>query len=138
MSDISLRTERTYLGGSHRWVGRTSGLEDADSITLDGATLDRVTAFPNGFYPSGLTLGKITATGLYGPYDDTASDGRQTAVGFLAEDVPYDRYGTASAPFGGALMWWGEVVTAYLPPSPATGLLDAAGKTDLAGKFRFI
>ncbi|MGB9798003.1 MAG: head decoration protein [bacterium] len=36
---------------------------------------------------AGTVLGKITASGKYGPYSASATDGRQTAVGILAEAV---------------------------------------------------
>jgi hypothetical protein len=36
---------------------------------------------------AGTVLGKITASGKYGPYSASATDGRQTAVGILMEDV---------------------------------------------------
>ena len=44
------------------------------SITLDRSAFDLVTAFPNGFVPSGVALGMITATGLYGPYGASPSE----------------------------------------------------------------
>lgn len=134
--DISVRTKDTFTGSSHRWVGKTQALKDADTITLHRASFDLVTDFPNGVIPSGVCLGRIGTgphTGKYGPYDDTQVEGRETAVGFLAEDVPYDRDSTAD--MGGALMWWGEVVEGFLPTNHG---LDAAGKTELAAKFRFV
>lgn len=131
--DISVRNKKTYTGSNHRWIGKTQALKDADSITLQRSTFNLTSTFPNGVIPSGVVLGRITATGHYGHYDDAASDGREVAVGFLVEDVPYDRDSTAN--LGGALMWWGEVVEAHLPTGHG---LNAAAKTDLAAKFRFV
>ena len=55
-----------------------------------GVTIDasKVTA-ANGkkILKAGYPLGKISASGKYGPYDSEADDGRQTAVCLLAEDV---------------------------------------------------
>jgi hypothetical protein len=134
MSDISVRAGKTYLNENQRWIGPggISALPDARSITLNRALFDLVTAFPNGFIPSGIVLAKVTATGLYGPYSDAATDGRTTALGFLAVTVE------ASTPGGNisaALYWHGEVVEAFLPAGHG---LDAAGRTDLAAKFALI
>lgn len=136
--DISVRTKKTITGSSHRWIGKTQALEDADTVTLRRAGFDLVTAFPNGVIPSGVVLGRVTATGLYEPYDNAAADGTEVAAGFLVEDVPYDRDSTAN--LAGALMWWGEVVEAFLP-APWVVPNDAAttaAKADLASKFRFV
>lgn len=52
-----------------------SVIVDNDTITAGSASRKRVTG--------GTLLCKITASGLYGPYDKTATDGRQT----LAEEA---------------------------------------------------
>lgn len=70
-------TSHTYLPSEdQRWIapGGIDALRDADSITLDRSAFDLVTAFPNGVIPSGVVLGKITATGLYGPYGASPSE----------------------------------------------------------------
>jgi hypothetical protein len=137
MSDISVRAGKTYLNENQKWIGPggISALRDLRSITLNRALFDLVTAFPNGFIPSGIVLAKVTATGLYGPYLDSAeagAPGRGVALGFLAVTVE------ASTPGGNisaALYWHGEVVEAQLPAGHG---LDAAGRTDLAAKFALI
>lgn len=131
--DISVRTKGTILNENQSWIGKSSALEDADSITLDRALFNLVATFPNGFIPSGVVLGRVTASGLYGPYSDAAVDGRTVAVGFLLASVPYDRDSTAN--IVAALMWHGEIVEANLPLNHG---LDAAARTDLAAKFRFV
>jgi len=40
-----------------------------------------------GDLAAGTVIAKITASGLYAEYDDTKSDGRETAVGILLEDI---------------------------------------------------
>lgn len=131
--DISIRNKGTWLNENQSWIGKTEALKDADSITLARSLFDLVGAFPNGFIPSGIVLGRVTATGLYGPYSDAAVDGRGVAVGFLVASIPYDRDSTAN--LVAALMWHGEVVEANLPTGHG---LDAAAKADLAAKFRFV
>lgn len=138
MSTIGVRTTHTYLAGEdQRWIGPggVRAMQDNDSITLDRSAFDLVTAFPNGFLPSGLVLGKITATGLYGPYTDAGAGGLDTAVGFLAVAVAAPTDAAATQDIAAALYWHGEVVEAFLPTGHG---LTAAAKTDLAAKFRFI
>ncbi|MDY0829128.1 hypothetical protein SK224_08315 [Microbacterium sp. BG28] len=45
---------------------------------LNGAT--------DNVIPSGVAVGQVTATKLYGPYDATATDGRQTLAGFINDN----------------------------------------------------
>jgi hypothetical protein len=70
MTDISVRTIKTYGNTDQRWIGPGGqrALRDNDTITLDRSGFDLVTNFPNGFIPSGIVLGKITSSGLYVPY----------------------------------------------------------------------
>ncbi len=137
MSTIATWTTHTYVRNEdQRWIasGGLTAARDNDSITLDRSAFSAVT-FPNGLLPSGITLGKITATGLYAPYLNTASDGTEVAVGFLFATVAFDPLAPATAEIAAALYWHGEVVESFLPTGHG---LDAAGKTDLAAKFRFI
>lgn len=76
---------------------------------------------------AGTVLGKITATGKCGPYNDTATDGRQTAVGILGEDV------NATASDVGTFMYVHCVAIA----ANLVGL-DAAAQADLKGQIIFI
>lgn len=130
-------TKHTFLNEDQRWIapGGLNALKDADSIVLDRSGFDLVTAFPNGFIPSGVCLGQITATGLYVPYLDAAADGTNVAKGFLAVSVVMYPNQAATADELAALYWKGEVDESYLPTGHG---LDAAGKVDLAAKFRFI
>jgi hypothetical protein len=130
MSDIGIRTVKSFLNEDQRWIapGGISAIKDADSITLKMSLFSRVT-FPNNLLPSGVYLGKVTASGLYGPYDDTAVDGRQTAQGLLLATIawPADQASTAQIPV--ALYWRGEVIESLLPTGSG---VDAAAKVDLA------
>lgn len=137
MSDISIRTVTT-LNADQRWIhGSAKPGQDvapAMSITLDRSAFDLVTAFPNGFLPSGIVLGKITATGLYAPYVDANSNGTQTAAGFLLASIPMDPNSAATSDVSAALYWTGAVVEAFLPTGHG---LDAAARTDLASWIKF-
>lgn len=137
MSDISVRTEQTFVNENQTWIGPggLSAMKDARSITLDRSAFDLVTAFPNNLLPSGIGLGKITATGLYAPYVDGNSDGTQVLRGHLMVTVAADKLSAATADIPAALYWRGEVVEANLPTGHG---LDAAGKVDRAGYIEYV
>lgn len=126
--DLTTRTD-SFAVEDQSWLGSRHGSDAADSITLDGTTLGAV--FTDGKVPSGVVLGKITASGKYGPYDDAASDGRQTAVYHLFTSVSLKNVLRGDSTFHdvqGAGFWHGQVIVANLPTSHG---LDAAGKVDL-------
>ncbi|MEV2222749.1 head decoration protein [Nocardia vinacea] len=102
------------------------------NVTLDMTKFTAGTHYPKGYLPSGIVLGKITASGLYGPYDNAQTDGREVAAGFLWDAfTPTDLTGKEAAP-----LWVGVglITEAKLP---AGNGLDSAGKTDLASWFKF-
>lgn len=111
------------------WLASEHGTEPGatPSITLD-ITKFAADRYPNGYIPSGTLVGKITATGLYGPYDDAAVDGTQTAVGILfnSENV---RTGQTQAT--NAILVHGFVEKARLPFTSGKGFADANGIADL-------
>lgn len=75
MSDISVRTKLTLGQDDQRWIGNGGEpIGKPRSIVLDRSAFDLVTNFPNGFIPSGVVLGKVTATGLYVPYAANVSE----------------------------------------------------------------
>lgn len=128
--DISVRSD-DYQVENRAWLGSRDGTEFTETITLDTSAFTAGTHYPNGYVASGTVLGKITATGLYGPYDNAASDGRQVADGFLFNSTPMRSGGPD---VGAPLQWRGVIREAKLPANHG---LDSAAKTDLAAKFRF-
>ena len=89
-----------------------------------GVTLDHTTVTPDGdgkkVLKIGTPLGRITATGKYGPWDKNAIDGRQTAVCMLGETVDFEL--DSSGKFGDKVATafdWARVITARLPINPA-------------------
>lgn len=87
-------------------------------ITLDSSLL---TADSNGnkYLMGGTALGKVTATGKYGPYNNGLSDGRETGTGILEHDVNL-KYGDVIA----SMILHGSVIEAR-----CIGV-DSAFKTD--------
>jgi len=124
MTDISVASTG-YQVENRSWLISAHGTDPGTtpSVVLDLSKFTAGTHFPNGYIPSGIALGKVTATGLYGPYDNTATDGRETAVGHLFSTLGVR---TGQTKVGGALVVHGFIRESKLPFT-----IDAAGKTDL-------
>ena len=121
--------ETNYVGEDHSWLGSAHALDTAETITLDLAAFD-ADQYPDGFIPSGFSLGVITASGKFGAYDPPETDGRETNVGHLAFSVQVGSATTGD--FLGAMIRHGIIIEANLP---ANDDLDANGKTDVAGQL---
>lgn len=65
--DLTLRTE-TFGVDDQSWLGSRHGIGECVGVTLDISTFTEAVHYPDGFLKSGIALGKITATGKYGPY----------------------------------------------------------------------
>lgn len=128
--DLNLRTE-TFGQDDQSWLGSDHGTDTARSITLDVATFTANTHYPDGFLKSGLPLGKITASGKYGPYADGASDGREVLAGFLFTGIKAPA--STATPVAGALLLHCFVVESKLPIA-----VNANGKADVAGRIIFV
>lgn len=125
--DLRIRTETFSPDEDLSWLGSAHGVATGDPITLDGSAF--LATFADGIVPSGVVLGRITATGLYAPYSNAAADGTEVARGHLltTKDLGGTTAGTAGD-VAGSLYWHGEVVEAKLPTGHG---LDAAAKADL-------
>lgn len=128
--DLTQRTI-TFAGDDQSWLGSEHGTQATESIVLDTSLFTPATHYPDGFFKSGIPLGKITTGGKYGPYSDAASDGRQTLVGFLFAAVGAPSVTTIDP--AGAMFTHGKVRESRLPVA-----VDAAGKADVAGSIRFV
>lgn len=56
------------------WLGSEHGTSMGRPVTLDVSAFTANTHYPNGYFPSGIPLAKITASGLYGPYAASANE----------------------------------------------------------------
>lgn len=128
MTDISVSTT-SYQVEDRQWLASPhgSGPGETPSATLSVAAFTEGTHYPNGYVPSGMVLGKITASGLYGPYDPAASNGTEVAAGLLFSSVAVK----GKTKVGGAILKHGHVTQAKLPKQSGTGSIDSAGKADL-------
>lgn len=120
-----------YQVESRGWLAGEHGTEPGSnpSITLDLTLFTEADHYPDGYIKSGIVVGKVTATDLYGPYDPAAVDGRGAAAGLLFDSETVESGQTQAT---NALFVHGFVNEGRLPYSGVTGELDAAGKTDLA------
>jgi len=130
MTDISVET-RELLPADRPWllfeaVGHQQPAP-TDFGVLNFALFTAGTHYPGGFIPSGVLLGRVTTGGLLGPYDDAATDGRQTTVGFLYNAVAVPAVLTRRV--AAALVDCFAVVSESRLPT-GNGL-DAAGRADL-------
>ena len=82
-TDISVTSTTSRRAPGRLWLGSPHGTDAPIHVTFDFATFTHANFTATGQIQNGCLLGKITASGKYGPYDDAATDGRQTLSGFL-------------------------------------------------------
>lgn len=129
--DISMQST-SYQVGDRRWL--LSEPQVKLNVTLDPSKFTANTHYPNGYIPAGTVVGIVTTGGLAGPYDNTASDGTQTAYGVLYGDARVIRQnGTTSAKVTASVIVNDAIISAgKMPFTSGTGSIDTAGKADLA------
>jgi hypothetical protein len=120
--DLTLRTE-TWGQDDASWLGSSHGTDAGQSITLDTSAFTPATHYPDSYFPSGLPLGKITATGKFGPYNAAGADGTEVLAGFLLTSIGAPAVNTTDVV--GALLDHGRVVVeklpvAFTPPAAAS------------------
>ncbi|MEU3620457.1 head decoration protein [Streptomyces sp. NPDC006872] len=117
-------TTTQNLTADRSWLASLHGTDSVDSVTLDMSTFTSGTHYspstdtdiPYSRLLSGLPLGRITASGLYGLYSTAAPDGRQTLTGFVFAEV---LFAPTQIKVPAALLWHGSVRTAKLPVAVA-------------------
>lgn len=129
--DIQPTTTESTTTASRPWLLSTYGTETNKTVTLDISQFTSGTHYTpaaNGVpnvIKSGMPLGKVTASGLYGAYDSGASDGTQVFAGLLETDTAFN---TGSTAVGAALRIVGDVDSSKLPV--AFTVPAAASRTD--------
>lgn len=107
---------QTYAPSENQeWLGSAHGTQDMDSITLDASAFTGL--FPDGVVPSGVKLGKVTATGLYAPALAASTDGSEVVAGhlFTTVDLAAGQGVAAATDTPASLLWHGEVVASKVP-----------------------
>lgn len=100
-------------------------------VSGSGAAIVKITVLGddtiNGQLNAGQAMGIITATGLYGQYDDAAIDGREVMRGLLLEPVDATTYEGDQE---------GLMVVGFCAVDESeTTDVDAAGKVDVGDRF---
>lgn len=126
MTDLApIRT--TYQFENREWLRDVHGLNDTIGGTLDGSLFGS-TPFPDGTVPSGTRLGRVTTGGLIGPYDNAASNGLETCIGYLLDSTKV----TAGRRTTVAIVDHGAVLRNKLPnPTALAAPAIAAAEVDL-------
>lgn len=125
---------KSYTNDDQSWLGSAEGTQSqiSGTLALNDARFVLATHYPNGFIPSGIVMAQITATKLWVPYTNGgAADGGDVAVGFLFTPKVVR---TGATRVECSILWRGRIREAKLPTGHG---LDAAGRTDMAAKFRF-
>jgi hypothetical protein len=130
MTEISV-TSTSYQYEKRGWLWGLHGTEQTPSVTLDLSTFVAGTHYPNGYILSGCALAKITATGLYGPFDAGASDGRQLTTGGLGVLFSSVKVTPGATKVGAAKLVHGFVDAGRLPFQSGSGSATAAFKSAL-------
>lgn len=83
--DFAIET-RTTGGTDNRWLASSHGTDTAQPGTLDLTSL-AAQVDQYGIIPSGVAVGKITATGRYGLFNAGSTDGTELLAGFTLAPV---------------------------------------------------
>lgn len=125
----SLNVNRFALQSENRsWLRGPHGTDPGANANITLHIPAFTGLYPNGFVPSGIVVGKITASGKFGPYDATATDGTETAAGLLFGSLSIEAGATV---VGGALVNHAYANAAKLPIQTGKGALDAAARAEL-------
>lgn len=112
-SSASYTADRSWLAGMH-------GTDSTETITCDITKFTKDVHYqastdstqPYSRLLSGVPVGRVTASGLFGPYDPAAADGRQVLAGLIFAETLFAPTQTKVA---AALLWHGTVRTAKVP-----------------------
>ena len=126
--DFSVRKTDDLVAEKRGWLRGMHGTDPGSnpSVTLDLSLFGDL--HPDGFIPSGTVVAKVTASGLCGPYDDAATDGREVAYGLLFNS---ENVATGQTRGVNAVVRHGNVDATRLPWEEGAGSFDDGAKADL-------
>lgn len=111
MSDLFITSEREFRWGTYN----QGGIQYMPGVVLSSSTDSGNT--PTTTLRKGLAMGRITSTGKFTPYSQSATDGSEIPVGFLVADVNMlDISGTAADKYT-VLMIAGPVIASSVLPA---------------------
>jgi hypothetical protein len=142
--DIGVESKDFTGQEDRRWLGSRLGWDQCRSITLDVSAFLPAHLSAKGAIPGGTVLAKLTAGGLYVPYDTAGAGGAEVAAGFLFTTTKVGNGSgsdLATAPNVGTALYWGPgiVKESFLPVFTGTALgeLDADARTLLSNFIKF-
>lgn len=99
----SLVTSTTLVTGDDSWLGSAHGTDSTESITLDVSAFTANTHYANGVFHAGIPLGKITASGKYGPYGASPSEVQTLVIDATGGtyDITFDGDNTGNITYAG-------------------------------------
>lgn len=110
--DLTLRTE-SWGTDDKSWLGSRHGIGECASVTLDTSAFTPAVHYPDGYFKSGIALGKITATGKYGPYAGQTNEVQSVTI--------------TGTPTGGTFtLTWSGQTTAAIPYNATAAQVLAA------------
>jgi hypothetical protein len=127
-------TTTSYQVSNRSWLVGLHGTEYTPTVLLDVSAFTAATHYPNGYLLSGIVLGKITATGLYAPYNDSLATGVEVAAGILFSDEKVPDLSDTTKDCSGAILLHGFVKATKLSianGATGRGYIDANGQADL-------
>ncbi|MFE6186524.1 head decoration protein [Streptomyces sp. NPDC056465] len=140
MSIQPISRSSTYTA-NRDWLASLHGTDQTETITLDLSKFTAGTHYaastdpvqPYSRFLSGVPVGRITATGLYGLWTKANTDGTQVFAGVVFAEA-YFAPGQTRVP--AALLWHGVVHAAKVPGGP----LNPADVTlsPTAAQIRFV
>lgn len=138
--DLSVRSYGPWSPENFSWLGSAHGTDSTQTITLVKSLFSALSYYTGSqLIPGGVALGKITSAGatldMYGPYDNAATDGRQTMVGHLFSTKSVTGSGLY---LGAALLVHGTVRLSKLAAITADHGVDSAGQADVAGRLVYL
>jgi hypothetical protein len=130
--DINVLTTAYQVEKRAWYLGTADQPGFTRNVKVDISAFTANTHYPNGFIPSGVPVGIITAQSsaaltVVGPYDNAAADGTEVCLGLLFGNVKVpDLLDTTKDAAGAVLCAFAPVQLSKLPIA-----LDAAGQADL-------
>lgn len=137
MADFGVKTTET-TGRDYRWLRSKPEHVDTISVSIQVSLLKAGTDYDQyGNVPCGLALGKIRGENQYGPFDPTATDGREVLAGFLFAPEKLENTFTTitTTVLNAAMAVEGTIDPAYVPNVSAS-LTDEV-RRESTGTFRF-
>lgn len=108
-----------HLTANREWLAGLHGTDSTITVTLDLNLFTEGVHYecadhcdPYGRVLSGVPVGMVSESKLYGPYDPEATCGRQVLRGFVFAEVPFAP-GQTRVP--AALLWHGSVKASKVP-----------------------